>query len=94
MADDIINGLYHSYLGPAQWEVCNNQLCKWLIIIVCLCVWVGACLCSVNRLIDYFLEESPATSIAFSPTGDFLATSHVDDLGIYLWLDLLPVGVV
>lgn len=38
-----------------------------------------------GRLIDYFLVESPATSISFSPTGDFLATSHVDDLGIYLW---------
>lgn len=38
-----------------------------------------------GRLIDYFMVESPATSIAFSPTGDFLATSHVDDLGIYLW---------
>ena len=32
-----------------------------------------------------FLVDSPATSLALSPTGDFLASSHVDDLGIYLW---------
>lgn len=36
-------------------------------------------------MIDCFLVESPATSIAFSPTGDVLASTHVDDLGIYLW---------
>ena len=37
------------------------------------------------RMVDIFLVESPATSLAFSPTGDFLASSHVDDLGVYLW---------
>lgn len=26
-----------------------------------------------------------ATSISFSPTNDFLATSHVDSVGVYLW---------
>ena len=29
--------------------------------------------------------EAPPTSLSISATGDFLATSHVDDLGIYLW---------
>ena len=24
-------------------------------------------------------------SLSLSPTGDFLATCHVDDLGVYLW---------
>lgn len=38
-----------------------------------------------HRMIDVFLVESPATSTALSPAGDFLATTHVDDLGIYLW---------
>ena len=38
-----------------------------------------------HRMVDCFLVDSPATSIAFSPTGDFLASTHVDDLGIYLW---------
>ncbi|XP_005281691.2 WD repeat-containing protein 36 isoform X1 [Chrysemys picta bellii] len=36
-------------------------------------------------LIDCFLLDSAAISISMSPTGDFLASSHVDDLGIYLW---------
>ena len=26
-----------------------------------------------------------ATSISFSPTGDFLATAHADKVGIFLW---------
>lgn len=36
-------------------------------------------------LIDCFLLDSPVVSLTMSPTGDFLATSHVDDLAIYLW---------
>ncbi|KAM8962305.1 WD repeat-containing protein 36 isoform 1-T1 [Pelodytes ibericus] len=36
-------------------------------------------------LIDCFLLDSAAVSLTMSPTGDFLATAHVDDLGIYLW---------
>ena len=36
-------------------------------------------------MVDIFLVDSPVTSLSFSPTGDFLASSHVDDLGVYLW---------
>ncbi|OXB79497.1 UNVERIFIED_CONTAM: hypothetical protein H355_013893 [Colinus virginianus] len=36
-------------------------------------------------LIDCFLLDSAAVSLTMSPTGDFLASAHVDDLGIYLW---------
>uniref|UniRef100_A0A8C6VFV6 WD repeat domain 36 n=1 Tax=Naja naja TaxID=35670 RepID=A0A8C6VFV6_NAJNA len=36
-------------------------------------------------LVDCFLLDSAAVSITMSPTGDFLASCHVDDLGIYLW---------
>ncbi|XP_072924345.1 WD repeat-containing protein 36 isoform X1 [Hemitrygon akajei] len=36
-------------------------------------------------LVDCFLLDSAAVSITMSPTGDFLATAHVDNLGIYLW---------
>jgi len=35
--------------------------------------------------VDYVKFTAPATSIDLSPAGDTLATSHVDDLGIYLW---------
>jgi len=38
-----------------------------------------------GKCIDYFKFPSPATSMDFSPAGDMLATSHVQDLGIYLW---------
>ncbi|THU85641.1 Utp21-domain-containing protein [Dendrothele bispora CBS 962.96] len=38
-----------------------------------------------GRLIDAFKTSSVATSISFSPSNDFLATSHVDSVGIYLW---------
>lgn len=38
-----------------------------------------------GRLVDAFRVPSVATSITFSPTGDFLATSHVDSLGVHLW---------
>lgn len=38
-----------------------------------------------GQLVDAFKTPSMATSITFSPTGDFLATSHVDSVGVYLW---------
>ncbi|XP_070537319.1 WD repeat-containing protein 36-like [Ptychodera flava] len=38
-----------------------------------------------GRLIDVFLVDPAPTGVAMSPTGTFLATAHVDDLGIYLW---------
>ncbi|KAG9353652.1 hypothetical protein JZ751_011774 [Albula glossodonta] len=36
-------------------------------------------------LVDCFLVDAAVVSITMSPTGDFLASSHVDSLGIYLW---------
>ena len=42
-------------------------------------------MCNVSRLLDCFLVEAPPTSLTISATSDFLATTHVDDLGIYLW---------
>ncbi|KAH3731188.1 hypothetical protein DPMN_057196, partial [Dreissena polymorpha] len=38
-----------------------------------------------GRLIDCFLVDSAITSLTMSPTSDFLVTSHLDDLGVYLW---------
>ncbi|KAG6831361.1 hypothetical protein H0H87_005372 [Tephrocybe sp. NHM501043] len=38
-----------------------------------------------GRLIDAFKTPSVATSITFSPTNDFLATAHVDSVGVFLW---------
>ncbi|KIM87254.1 hypothetical protein PILCRDRAFT_96034 [Piloderma croceum F 1598] len=47
-----------------------------------------------GRLIDAFRTSSVATSIAFSPTNDFLATAHVDSVGVYLWANRAQYGEV
>lgn len=36
-------------------------------------------------LVDCFEVPAPVTSLDLSPTGEFLATSHADDLGVFLW---------
>uniref|UniRef100_A0A671SP86 WD repeat-containing protein 36-like n=1 Tax=Sinocyclocheilus anshuiensis TaxID=1608454 RepID=A0A671SP86_9TELE len=38
-----------------------------------------------GSLVDCFLVDAAAVSLSMSPTGNFLASSHVDGLGIYLW---------
>ncbi|KAH9824151.1 Utp21 specific WD40 associated putative domain-containing protein [Melampsora americana] len=38
-----------------------------------------------GSLIDAFRTHSVATSITFSPTGDFLASAHTDSVGVFLW---------
>ncbi|CRK95005.1 CLUMA_CG008491, isoform A, partial [Clunio marinus] len=38
-----------------------------------------------SYLIDQFKMSQPCISMTMSPTGDFLATAHVDFLGVYLW---------
>uniref|UniRef100_A0A8C0KM45 WD repeat domain 36 n=1 Tax=Canis lupus dingo TaxID=286419 RepID=A0A8C0KM45_CANLU len=45
-------------------------------------------------LIDSFLVDSAPLNVTMSPTGDFLATSHVDHLGIYLWSNISLYSVV
>ncbi|XP_045623535.2 WD repeat-containing protein 36 [Procambarus clarkii] len=35
--------------------------------------------------VDCFLVPIPTTSLTMSPVGDFLATTHADQLGVYLW---------
>ncbi|XP_046967212.1 WD repeat-containing protein 36 [Vanessa cardui] len=37
------------------------------------------------QLVDIFSVEQPCTSLSMSPTGDFLATTHVGELGVFLW---------
>lgn len=36
-------------------------------------------------MVDIFKVENVVTSLTFSPTGDYLATAHVDNVGIFLW---------
>jgi len=39
----------------------------------------------IGRLIDAFLLDSAPTSVTMSPCNNFLATTHVGDMGVYLW---------
>ena len=38
-------------------------------------------------MIDCFMVESPATSVAMAPNSVYLSTTHADELGVYLWYD-------
>ncbi|KAL8731904.1 MAG: hypothetical protein Q9181_004140 [Wetmoreana brouardii] len=38
-----------------------------------------------SHLINAFRVESPCTALAFSETGEYLATAHADSVGINLW---------
>lgn len=40
-----------------------------------------------GRMVDWFATRRAATSLALSPVGDFLATTHVGKLGISLWVN-------
>ncbi|XP_026212164.1 WD repeat-containing protein 36 [Anabas testudineus] len=45
-------------------------------------------------LVDCFLVAMAPVGVSMSPTGDFLATAHVDSLGIYLWTNKSLCGLV
>lgn len=47
-----------------------------------------------GALVDVFRVPSIATSLTFSPTGDFLATSHVDSVAISLWANRAHVSQI
>ncbi|MBA2459105.1 MAG: hypothetical protein H0V43_09165, partial [Gemmatimonadales bacterium] len=38
-----------------------------------------------GQLVDAFRTAQPVTSAAFSPSGDFLATTHADSRAVFLW---------
>jgi len=38
-----------------------------------------------GRCVDWWATTKPITSMSFSPTGDFLATTHAERVGVYLW---------
>uniref|UniRef100_A0A8P4K2D1 WD repeat-containing protein 36 n=1 Tax=Dicentrarchus labrax TaxID=13489 RepID=A0A8P4K2D1_DICLA len=45
-------------------------------------------------LVDCFLVAMAPVGVSLSPTGDFLATAHVDSLGVYLWTNKSLCGPV
>jgi U3 small nucleolar RNA-associated protein 21 len=40
-----------------------------------------------GRMVDWFVFGSPVSSLAFSPNSEFLATTHADNLGVFLWVN-------
>uniref|UniRef100_A0A3P9MJS8 WD repeat domain 36 n=1 Tax=Oryzias latipes TaxID=8090 RepID=A0A3P9MJS8_ORYLA len=47
-----------------------------------------------GSLVDCFLVAVAPVSVSMSPTGDFLATAHVDHLGVFLWTNKSLCGPV
>ncbi|XP_034751446.1 WD repeat-containing protein 36 [Etheostoma cragini] len=45
-------------------------------------------------LVDCFLVAMAPVGVSLSPTGDFLATAHVDSLGVFLWTNKSLCGPV
>ncbi|KAI6036380.1 Utp21-domain-containing protein [Pisolithus microcarpus] len=71
---DIARRSFHAFSPDSRW-----------IVITSLDSIIRTFDIPTSRLIDAFRVPSMATSIAFSPTGDFLATAHVDSVGVFLW---------
>lgn len=65
-------------------DACFSPDGRWLLTTAMDCV-VKVYDIPSSYLVDHFKVESPCTSLTMSPTGDFLATTHVDYLGINLW---------
>lgn len=40
-----------------------------------------------GRLVHWFAVPEAVTSLSFSANGEFLATTHVDNLGVFLWVN-------
>lgn len=65
-------------------DACFSPDGRWLITAAMDCV-IKIYDIPSSYLIDHFKVENPCISLSMSPTGDFLATAHVDYLGINLW---------
>ncbi|CAG9579734.1 unnamed protein product [Danaus chrysippus] len=62
----------------SRWLVSSSMDCT-------ICTWD----IPTSQLVDIFSVEQPCTSLTMSPTGDYLATSHVGELGVCLWANRL-----
>eukprot|EP01132_Coremiostelium_polycephalum_P001123 gene1123-1428_t len=47
-----------------------------------------------SRMIDWFLLPKPVTSITFSPSGEYLVTTHTNELSVFLWTNQMHFGSV
>ncbi|CAH0382177.1 unnamed protein product [Bemisia tabaci] len=65
-------------------DACFSPDSRWLISSAMdtkICVWDVPS----GHLVDCFQVDAACTSLTMSPTGEYLATTHVDFLGIFLW---------
>ncbi|XP_002119330.3 WD repeat-containing protein 36-like [Ciona intestinalis] len=65
-------------------DLCWSSDARWLITASSDCTVRTWDLPSAT-LIDCFAVDNAVTSLTLSPNCDMLATSHVDDLGVYIW---------
>ncbi|KAG8232513.1 hypothetical protein J437_LFUL012669 [Ladona fulva] len=63
-----------TFSPDARWLITASMDCT-------ICVWD----IPSGKPVDHFRLEKACTSLALSHNGQYLATSHVDSLGIYLW---------
>ncbi|XP_072228107.1 WD repeat-containing protein 36 [Leuresthes tenuis] len=66
---------------------------RWLVTVAMDCT-VRTWDIPAGSLVDCFLVATAPVCVSMSPTGDFLATAHVDSLGIYLWTNKSLCGPV
>ncbi|KAL4707333.1 hypothetical protein ACJJTC_019871 [Scirpophaga incertulas] len=71
-----INGV--DFDAQSRWLISTSMDCT-------VCTWD----IPSGQLVDIFSVEKPCTSISMSPTGDYLATTHVGELGVFLWANRL-----
>ncbi|XP_045767748.1 WD repeat-containing protein 36 [Maniola jurtina] len=62
----------------SRWLVTSSMDCT-------ICTWD----IPSGQLVDIFSLEKPCTSLSMSPTGDFLASTHAGELGVFLWANKL-----
>ncbi|XP_061590565.1 WD repeat-containing protein 36 [Cololabis saira] len=66
---------------------------RWLITVAMDCT-VRTWDLPSGSLVDCFLVAMAPVGVSMSPTGDFLATVHVDNLGVFLWTNKSLCGPV
>lgn len=79
----IIVRKFLGHSGPIT-DACFSPDSRWLITSSMDCT-IKTWDIPSSYLIDHFKLSQPCISMTMSPTGDFLATAHVDFLGVYLW---------
>lgn len=72
-----------AFSADARWLVTAAMDC-------CVRVWD----LPTARCVDWLKFQHAVTSVALSPTTEFLATCHVDLVGIYLWANRVYYGAV